>query len=67
LSRLQYRIVSVFALLVTLLALGGCTEWLQAEIPGRGPDTWDVIADAAGAAVGVTLGLYFLRRKPPLS
>jgi len=57
----------ILPLYLGLLVLGGCTEWLQAEIPGRGPDAWDVVADAAGAVVGVALGLYLLRRKPPLS
>ncbi|MDO8862368.1 VanZ family protein [Haliea sp. E1-2-M8] len=59
------RNIQAIPLYLGLLALGGCTEWLQGNIPGRGADNWDLVADAAGAAVGVTLGLCSLRRNPP--
>lgn len=54
--------LQIVPLYLALLALGGSTEWLQGGIPGRSADCWDVAADAAGAAAGVGLGLYFLRR-----
>lgn len=57
--------VQALPLYLALLALGGCTEWLQVGIPGRTADTWDWFADAAGAAVGVALGLLLLRRAWP--
>lgn len=59
------RRAQLVPLYLGLLALGGCSEWLQGYIPGRGADSWDFIADAAGAAVGVAFGLYLLKPKPP--
>lgn len=56
------RNLQILPLSVGLLVLGGSTEWLQGYIPGRSADVWDVVADAAGAAAGVALGLYLLRR-----
>lgn len=56
-SRLQ-----ILPLYLGLLVVGGSTEWLQGHIPGRSADVWDLVADAAGAATGVAVGLYWLRR-----
>ncbi|MFO7551810.1 MAG: VanZ family protein [Haliea sp.] len=56
------RNLQILPFFLGLLALGGSTEWLQGAIPGRSADVWDVVADAAGAAAGVALGLYLLRR-----
>lgn len=56
------RNLQILPLYLGLLALGGSTEWLQGSIPGRSADFWDVVADAAGAATGVALGLYLLWR-----
>ena len=58
------RRAQIVPLYLGLLALGGSTEWLQGYIPGRGADSWDIVADAAGAAVGVAFGLYLLKRRP---
>jgi hypothetical protein len=55
------RTVQLLPLYLALLILGGCTEWLQAQIPGRGPDPWDLVADAVGAALGVASGLLRLK------
>lgn len=57
------RNVQILPFYLGLLVLGGCSEWLQGDIPGRGADNWDVLADAGGAAAGVVLGLYVLGRK----
>lgn len=60
------RRAQIVPLYIGLLALGGCTEWLQVYIPGRGADSWDIVANAAGAAAGVAFGLYLRKRKPLL-
>lgn len=60
------RRAQIVPLYLGLLALGAGTEWLQGYIPGRGADSWDIVADAAGTAAGVAFGLYLLSRKPLL-
>jgi len=57
------RRAQIVPLYLGLLALGGGTEWLQGHIPGRGADSWDIVANAAGAAAGVAFGLYLRKRK----
>lgn len=42
-------------------AHGWISEKLQAHIPGRGADSVDVVADAAGVAVGTALGVIATR------
>jgi VanZ family protein len=59
------RTAQLLPLYLALLVLGGGTEWLQAQIPGRGADAWDLVADAVGAALGITLALHNFRRSPP--
>lgn len=45
-------------LALSLLAYAGCSELLQAGVvPDRSGDPLDVLADVAGAALGLTLGL----------
>ncbi len=55
------RSFQVLPLFLGMLVFGVGTEWLQGSIPGRSPDAWDAVADAAGAAVGMALGLLLLR------
>ena len=55
------RTVQLLPLYLALLIIGGGTEWLQGQIPGRGSDPWDLFADAVGAALGAAAGLLRLR------
>lgn len=48
-------------LLGLLAALGALIEWLQSFVPSRQADFGDLVADVAGALVGVMLG-WLLRR-----
>ena len=41
---------------------GVLDEFHQRFVPGRSPETWDVVADAGGAMLGVYV-LYFLTRR----
>ncbi len=50
-------------LLLSLVMLGVITEGLQYYIPGRFASVGDVIANTAGALVGVLWGLYPAREK----
>ena len=43
---------AVLALLITI-AYGAGDEWHQSFVPGRSPDVYDLLADAAGGAVAV--------------
>lgn len=56
------RSFQALVLYLGLLVFGGGTEWLQASIPGRHPDIWDAVANAAGAAAGLAFALLLLRR-----
>jgi VanZ family protein len=47
-------------LLLGLVGLGFCTEWLQLYIPQRGADWADVVTDVLGVAMGATLALQRL-------
>ena len=50
---------SFLLLFVLLCAMGGVIELLQAFSPGRTPDVVDALANGAGAAVGVVIGVAF--------
>lgn len=58
------RYGQLLPLYLALLMLGVGTEWLQAQIPGRGADAWDLAADAVGAALGAALALHRLCQHP---
>ncbi len=56
------RGAQILPIYLGLLAMGVSTEWLQADIPGRSTDAWDLVADAVGATLGVAAGWHRLRR-----
>jgi len=51
------------ALLLALVMLGMITEGLQYYIPGRFASLTDVLANTAGALVGVLWGMYPVRKQ----
>lgn len=46
-------------LLLFLLALGGVMELLQARVPGRSRDLWDLVANGVGLVTGLLLAYAF--------
>lgn len=60
---------TVLLLLLGVLALGGLIEILQAYVPGRSSDWFDVLADAVGMLCGMVVALPLLwitRARTPL-
>ncbi len=47
------------ALILVLLVLGGFLELLQAKVPGRGRDLWDLVANGAGLGAGLAIAYSF--------
>jgi VanZ family protein len=45
------------AAIVLATMYGVSDEWHQSFVPGRSPDSYDVVADCVGATTGVALGL----------
>lgn len=45
-------------LLLMLLGLGGVMEILQAQIPGRSQDFWDLVANGIGLAAGLIIARF---------
>jgi hypothetical protein len=50
------------ALLLGLVFLGALTEWLQAYVPGRIMSAADLVADSAGALLGLGVGWLWARQ-----
>jgi VanZ family protein len=50
----------VLLLLLAVLALGGLIEVLQAYVPGRSSDWFDLLADSVGMLCGVVVALPLL-------
>lgn len=50
-------------LFITLCAMGGAIELLQAFSPGRTPELADAIADAVGAGAGILVALPLALRR----
>ena len=48
-----------------LLAYGVLIELLQAQIPGRSAEAWDVLADALGIAIGAAAHALITRISAP--
>ena len=46
-------------LIVSLLLLSGFLEIVQAGVPGRSRETWDLIANAAGLGAGLAVAYSF--------
>lgn len=42
-------------LMLVLLVLGGVLELLQAQVPGRSRDVWDLLANGAGLGAGLVI------------
>jgi len=51
---------TVLLLLLAVLALGGLIEILQAYVPGRSSDWFDLLADSVGMLCGVVVALPLL-------
>jgi VanZ family protein len=52
---------ALWAVLAALLAFGGAIELLQQLVPNREAEWADLLADAAGIALGATLATAWLR------
>ncbi len=50
-------------LMLGIAMFAAADEWHQSFIPGREPSFGDWVADVAGAAVGVTIGVLSRRRE----
>jgi VanZ family protein len=50
------------AIAASMVLLGGALELLQHFSPGRTPDSYDALANAAGAVVGILIGAVARQR-----
>jgi VanZ family protein len=52
-----YRFLIAFAIAVTF---GAAMEWFQTKVPGRYGTVFDIVLDAAGAALGLLAAFFIL-------